>query len=72
MFFFFIFVMCFGFSYHVLGIDYSSYGRLNAWIAHFIAAYRSALGEFGYINPYETLDVKDTSVSDEIAWLFKS
>ena len=56
---FFVFIITFGMCFHLLDIDDSAYGRIHPLFAHIIGTYRSAMGEYGFIHPYQSLDVLD-------------
>jgi len=54
--FYFLNLLWFSVVYETLNVDTSVYGRLIPQIGQFFNTFRSSIGEFGLLDPYQTFD----------------
>ena len=61
-----MYLLTFAACFHLVGVDISSYGRMNPLLAHFFAVLRGAMGDFAMIDMYNGFDlIKDANAEEE-------
>lgn len=58
---FMVFILIIAECYSVVQVDVSAYGRVPSLLAYALATFRSAMGDFSLIDPYNSFDLKTKS-----------